>query len=142
MLREQLQSTRYGHFCTPSVSFYSCILWREVALLLERLLSVWYCHILNQKFLLQETFCLTLSDVNSFSLWRFSMNLTFCDWEIQYFVRILDSSGWNLLVLHLLQTGGKQSFTAVAECAAKNRASGAQFDSTARRTSWHEGSSL
>jgi len=48
------------------------------------------------------------------------MNVMFCDWEIQYFVRILDSSGWNLLVLHLFQTGGKQSFTAVAECTAKN----------------------
>lgn len=70
------------------------------------------------------------------------MNVTYYDWEIQYFVRILDSSGWSLLVLHLLQTGGKQSFTAVTECTAKNRASGAQFDSTARRKGWHEGSSL
>lgn len=70
------------------------------------------------------------------------MNVTSCDWETQYFVRILDSSGWNLLVLHLLQTGRKQSFTAVAECTAKNRTSGAEFDSTARRKGWHEGPSL
>jgi hypothetical protein len=32
VLREQLRSTRYGHFCTPSVSLYSYILWRGVTL--------------------------------------------------------------------------------------------------------------
>jgi len=32
VLREQLRSARYGHFCTPSVSFYSCILWKGVIL--------------------------------------------------------------------------------------------------------------
>ena len=62
--------------------------------------------------------------------------------SMQYFVRTLDSAGHSLLVLHLLQAGGKQSFTAVAECTAKSRTSRAQFDNIARRKAWHEGPSL
>jgi len=32
VLREQLRFARYGHFCTPLVSFCSCILWNRVIL--------------------------------------------------------------------------------------------------------------
>lgn len=32
VLREQLRSARYGQFCTPSVSFYSYVLWMGVIL--------------------------------------------------------------------------------------------------------------
>lgn len=32
VLREQLRSARYGHFCTPSVSSCSCVLWMGVIL--------------------------------------------------------------------------------------------------------------